>query len=313
MDFQPTLKGVFVMPVCRFNVLSSRLSADTMARLFVLTFGALSILAAGAGLSGCASHKPVEAAVAAPVTKPLPASLEEAVNSDRRSDKNRPRDQYRHPLETLQFFEIKPDQTVIEISPATGWYTEILAPYLAGYGHYVAAVRNKDLSDEGNADLKAWLGANADIASRVTMVEFNAESGWNLGAPNSADRVLTFRNVHNWMKHKNEAAIFKAFFTVLKPGGILGVVEHRAGKKQKETRGEKGYMQEKAVIAMAKKAGFKLVRSSEINANPKDTKNYPEGVWTLPPTLKLGDKDREKYLAIGESDRMTLKFVKPLQ
>jgi predicted methyltransferase len=113
------------------------------------------------------------------------------------------------------------------------------------------------------------------------------------------------------MKNKNEKTIFKAFFDVLKPGGILGVVEHRAGKKQKETRGETGYVSEKAVIAMAKQAGFKLVAQSEINANPKDTKDHPEGVWTLPPTLKLGDKDREKYLAIGESDRMTLKFMKP--
>lgn len=259
-------------------------------------------------MTAACSSQPAATPVSA--AKSLPHTLSESVNGDRRTDKNKARDQYRHPQETLEFFDIQPDQTVVEIWPATGWYTEILAPYLAEKGHYIAAVKNTDMNDFGNADLKKWTEANADVALHMTFVELSPEHS-QLAEPNSVDRIVTFRNVHNWMKNKNEKKFFKAFFDALKPGGILGVVEHRASKKQKEKNGEKGYMSEKAVIAMAKKAGFKLVEKSDINANPKDTKNYPDGVWDLPPTLKQKDKNRDKYLTIGESDRMTLKFVKP--
>jgi len=261
----------------------------------------------------CASHKPAEPPPPpAPIAKPLPKTLDEAVNSDFRTEKNKARDTYRHPLATLQFFEVQPDQTVIEISPAGGWYTEILAPLLATKGQYVGTVKKADLSDKMNADLKAWVDKNPEASSKAKFVEFGGDN-WKLGDDGSADRVLTFRNVHNWMIAKKEKDYFKAFYAVLKPGGILGVVEHRAGKKTKSKNGDKGYVQEKYIIDLAKKAGFKLMAKSEINANPKDTKDYPEGVWTLPPTLRLGDKDRDKYLAIGESDRMTLKFIKPVK
>jgi predicted methyltransferase len=260
---------------------------------------------------GCAAKKPVEPAPApVQVMKPLPTTLEDAVNGERRSDGNKARDQYRHPLETLTFFEIKPNQIVIEISPSGGWYTEILAPFLAENGKYIGTVGKADLSEKYNASLKTWTERYPEVASHISFVEFGSDK-LSLGEPNSADRVLTFRNVHNWMKKKDDKKFFKAFFTVLKPGGILGVEEHRAGKKTKGAPGEKGYVSEKYVINLAKQAGFKLVEKSEINANPKDTADYADGVWTLPPTLTLGDKDREKYVAIGESDRMTLKFVKP--
>lgn len=262
-------------------------------------------LAAVLAVAACSS-KPEATPVPA---KTFPKTLGEAIGSDRRTDNNRVRDQYRHPLQTLEFFDIKPDQTVIEVWPASGWYTEILSPFLAENGHYIAAVRKTDMTDEGNADLKKWTAANSDVASKIKYVEFSAE---HLELePNSADRIVTFRNVHNWMKGNNEKKFFKAFFKALKPGGILGVVEHRAGKNPKETHGEKGYVSEKAVIAMAKSAGFQLVEKSEINANPLDTKNYPDGVWDLPPTFKQKEVNRDRYLAIGESDRMTLKFVKP--
>ncbi len=245
-----------------------------------------------------------------PAVKTLPTSLEEAVGSDRRTAKNKERDVYRHPQQTLEFFDIQPNQTVIEISPATGWYTEILAPFLATQGHYIGALRKADLNDSSNGALKAWGDQNADVMQKASFVEFNADH-LSLGEDSSADRVVTFRNVHNWMQNKTEKQVFKSFFAVLKPGGILGIVEHRAAQTQKEKRGENGYVSEKTMIDLAKAAGFKLLARSEINANPKDTKNYPDGVWDLPPTLRLKDKDREKYLAIGESDRMTLSFVKP--
>lgn len=273
--------------------------------LFISTF---------ALLSACATTPKADVTAtpsAAASLSPLPKTLEEAVQSPRRTEKNKARDVYRHPQATLEFFDIQPQHAVVEITPGGGWYTEILAPYLAEKGTYVAAMRSTDMTDPSNADMQAWLQKNPDVAAKMNVVEFKPGAGMKLGEPNAADRVLTFRNVHNWMKNKNEAAIFKAFFNVLKPGGILGVVEHRASKNTKRKNGESGYVTEEAIIAMAKKAGFKLVAKSEINANPKDTKDYPEGVWTLPPTLKLGEKDKEKYLAIGESDRMTLKFVKP--
>lgn len=257
--------------------------------------------------ASCASSKKVEA----PAPAPLPQSVAEAVANPLRAEKNRERDVYRHPQQTLEFFEVRPDQTVVEIYPGRGWYAEILAPMLVTQGKYVAAMGNGDINFPQNADLRAWTQAHPEVGARMNFVELSAPDHLKLGEDNSADRVLTFRNVHNWMKAKNEAKFFKAFYNVLKPGGILGVVEHRAAAGKKNNPIKSGYVSEKAVIAMAKAAGFKLVEKSEINANPKDTKNHPEGVWTLPPTLKLGDKDREKYMAIGESDRMTLKFVKP--
>lgn len=243
-----------------------------------------------------------------PVT-PMPSTLQEAVNSSFRTEAHKSRDAARHPVETLEFFGIQPTMTVVEISPSGGWYAEILAPYLHEKGRYIAAATPVSVYAGGQKFLD-WLEAYPQIKSKVTVNDF--VPGKNpVAEDNSADMVVTFRNVHNWTKSGAEKAAFESFFKALKPGGILGVVEHRANKNQKDTKGKSGYMTEKSVIQLAEGAGFKLVAKSEINANPKDTKNYPKGVWTLPPNFAEGEKDRSKYEMIGESDRMTLKFVKP--
>ena len=263
-------------------------------------------------IAGCSSSEKKETVAAPVVSKALPTSVAEAVNSGFRDSKAR--DQFRHPLETLEFFGITPDMTVVEIWPSSGWYTQILAPYLATKGHYIAATNNSSNAEVagGNAKMAEWMKENSEVASHITFSEFNPPDKVEIAPAESADLVLTFRNVHNWMGKHAEKAAFASFFKALKPGGILGVVEHRAdAKSKKDSDGHNGYVTQDAVIAMAKKAGFKLVAKSEINANSKDTKDYEKGVWTLPPTYRLGDKDHAKYEAIGESDRMTLKFMKP--
>ncbi|MGH8029833.1 MAG: class I SAM-dependent methyltransferase [Arenimonas sp.] len=230
------------------------------------------------------------------------------------------RDRYRHPAQTLAFFGVTPDMTVLEVWPGGGWYTELLGPYLQARGQYVAIAndpaaattdRNRDSWTEQNARLQAKVGARADVygAPRIALIDPKSPV---LGDPGSADAVLTFRNAHNWVMAGTEADMFEAFYEVLKPGGVLGVVDHRAraGAAEAEMK-TSGYLPEQAVIAMAIRAGFVLEARSEINANPNDTADYPEGVWTLPPRLTLGDVDRDRYLAIGESDRMTLRFRKP--
>lgn len=230
-----------------------------------------------------------------------------------RSEANRARDAYRHPKATLQFFGIRPDQTVIEITPGGGWYSEILAPLLQDNGHYIAAVE-KPVDGEAKHDgdaLHAKFASDAPHYGKAQFVEFNPKAPV-LGAAGSADLVLTFRNVHNWVMADTAPAMFRAFFAVLRPGGVLGVVDHRAKDDASlETVKESGYLPTRYVVKLATDAGFTLDESSEINANPKDTKDYPKGVWTLPPTLALGQQDRAKYLSIGESDRMTLRFIKP--
>lgn len=260
---------------------------------------------------GC-SNKEVK-----PEAKPilvLPTTLQEAINSPFRDLENTKRDQYRHPLETLSFFGITPEMTVVEISPGGGWYMEILAPYLANKGQYIGAgfPRTTDVAfqKELNAKIDAWLAKFPEAGAKAKIVAFSPPA--EIVPAGTADMVLTFRNIHNWMPKEKEA--FKAFFKALKPGGILGVVEHRADPKSKfDPKAQSGYVREKDVIKVAQSVGFKFQEKSEINANPKDSKKHPEGVWTLPPTLRLKDVDREKYLAIGESDRMTLRFVKPMK
>jgi len=246
---------------------------------------------------------------------PAATSIDTVLAGDWRSEKNRARDVYRHPKQTLEFFGVKSNQTVIELVPGGGWYAEILAPLLKDNGHYVAAIfKPKDAAGEDARDKK---GIGAKIASDPThfggakVVEFDGKAPV-FGAPGSADVVLTFRNVHNWTDDGNADAMFKGMFAVLKKGGTLGIVDHRAkpGTTLAANK-DSGYLPVDAVVKLATDAGFKLAAQSEINANPKDTKDYPKGVWTLPPSLALKDQDREKYLAIGESDRMTLKFVKP--
>jgi predicted methyltransferase len=253
---------------------------------------------------------------------PIVAQVTSLQGGNWREAANVARDKYRHPAQTLDFFGVKPDMTVIEIWPSGGWYTELLAPYLRANGHYVAVLNDPqfattDKNRTGWADteakLRAKVAARADVYGTPTFVLIDPAKP-SFGAPESVDAVLTFRNVHNWVMAGTEGDMFEAFFEVLKPGGVLGVVDHRAraGAPAAEMK-TSGYLPEEAVIAMAIRAGFRLDARSEINANPLDTADWPDGVWTLPPRLTLGDKDREKYLAIGESDRMTLRFVKPAE
>jgi len=242
------------------------------------------------------------------------AKLDPILAGSWRSDANKARDQYRHPKQTLAFFGVKPSDTLIEITPGGGWYAEILAPLMKGSGTYIAAV-GKPRNPEGEAardksGLYKKFADDAEHFGEAKIVEFDGQAP-NFGPAGSADVVLTFRNVHNWVEGNNAPQMFKAFFDVLRPGGVLGVVDHRAAAGADiEKVKDSGYLPTEYVIKLATDAGFKLKSQSEINANPKDTKDYEKGVWTLPPTYQLGDKDKEKYAAIGESDRMTLKFVK---
>jgi predicted methyltransferase len=240
--------------------------------------------------------------------------LDDALAGSWRTPSFRARDVYRHPKATLQFFGIRPDQTVIEITPGGGWYSEILAPLLHDNGHYIAAVEKADAGEakHDHDALHTKFAADSAHYGKAQFVEFDPKAPV-FGAPNSADLVLTFRNVHNWVMADTAPAMFKAFFTVLRPGGVLGVEDHRASDGAAlDLVKASGYLPTSYVEKLATDAGFRLDESSEINANPKDTKNYPKGVWTLPPTLALGEQDKAKYQAIGESDRMTLRFVKPV-
>ena len=241
----------------------------------------------------------------AQASDPLKAALAGSI----RSDKNRARDQYRHPAETLNFFGLKPGMTVVEIWSGGGWYSEVLAPYAAATGgRYVAAER-------GDAkDARAFFANNPELAAVSSVAAFPYAGEGEKVADGSADLVLTFRNVHNWAGAKTPYAdeAFRQMYAMLKPGGTLGVVDHRMDAANSgEFEGKNGYMKEATVKKLAEDAGFKFVAASEVNANPRDTKDYDRGVWTLPPTLRLGETDKAKYLAIGESDRMTMKFVKP--
>jgi predicted methyltransferase len=242
------------------------------------------------------------------------ATLDGVLAGDWRSDKNKARDQYRHPKQTLEFFDVKSTQTVVELVPGGGWYAEILAPYLKNQGHYVAAIfKPKESAGEDARDrygLRKKFAADPAHYGAAQVLEFDGKAPV-FGAPASADVVLTFRNVHNWTDDGNAEGMFKAMYAVLKKGGTLGVVDHRAkpGTTLAANK-ESGYLPTEVVIKLATDVGFKLVAQSEINANSKDTKDYPKGVWTLPPTFAMKDVDHDKYAAIGESDRMTLKFVK---
>ena len=235
--------------------------------------------------------------------------LKGAIASEDRTPKNVVRDVYRHPYETLDFFGIKQDMTVIELSPGGGWYTEILANYIHYPGTLIAAHFNPDAGGyykRGRANFEKKMNSSP-MYGRVEIVNIDS----TLAEPNSVDAVLTFRNLHNWLGPLLDT-IFSNSYKALKPGGIFGVVEHRADEGTTlETMKKSGYVTEKHAIEMAKKHGFELVSKSEVNSNPKDIKNYPKGVWTLPPNLRMKDVDRQKYLEIGESDRMTLLFRKP--
>jgi len=241
------------------------------------------------------------------------SSLELAIEGEHRSAKNKARDQYRHPKETLEFFGFKPNMTVVEITPGGGWYTEILAPALKADGKLYGATYPDTGEDNYYSKSRKRLNkmlASKEIYSKVELTDFTPRVKSELAPAGSADIVLTFRNLHNWGAD-GVAQVFKDAHRALKKGGVLGVVEHRMPASfDFEANKRSGYVPQAMVIKAAEAAGFTFEASSEINANAKDTAKHPKGVWTLPPGLALKDKDKAKYLAIGESDRMTLKFVK---
>ena len=234
---------------------------------------------------------------------------------DQRSEANRARDVYRHPKETLLFFGIRPEMTVLEVWPAPGWYTEIIAPLLRDKGKYYAANPPANPASEYNtkqrAAFEAKLAARPDLYSKVNVVTLPAD-GSDVVPAGTLDMAVTFRNVHNFMNDGDASQTFATLYRALKPGGLLGVVEHRGNPAvAQDPKAKSGYVNEDFAIKLIEAQGFKLVGTSQVNDNPKDTKDYEQGVWTLPPTYTLGDKDRAKYAAIGESDRFTLLFSKP--
>ena len=243
--------------------------------------------------------------------------LAEIANGTQRTAEQKARNVYRHPVETLTFFGIQDNMTVVELWPFGGWYTSILAPFLRDHGKLYAAAIDPATTDKRelgyNVQLKAMFDANPAVYDKVVTTAL-APGKHEIAPPGSADMVLTFRNIHNWQWAGIGKQVFAEAYRALKPGGILGVVEHRAnpGMPPPEKPGL-AYVGEDYAIALIESAGFKLLGRSEINANPKDTKNYPRGVWTLPPNYAMGDEDRAKYTAIGESDRFTLKFMKPVE
>ena len=240
-----------------------------------------------------------------------------AVAEDHRSKENRLRDQYRNPQATLEFFEVKPNHSVVEIWPGGGWYTEILAPHLKNSGHLYAAHFPSDSKvsffRNSRKAFEEKIKNNSDLYDGVTITNFEPPYKVKIAPANLVDRVLTFRNVHNWMRNDSEQVAFDAFFKALKPGGILGVVEHRAPDHYNlQQMVDSGYVGSWYVIKLAQKAGFILLGQSAVNANERDHKTHKNGVWTLPPTLRTkGDKNIQRSKDIGESDRMTLKFLKP--
>ncbi len=273
----------------------------------------LALLAACLLLIACATQsRPRLPQTDASTTKAIDAALA----GPQRSEANRARDVYRHPKQTLSFFGLREDMTVVEIWPgAGGWYTEVLAPILRDHGKYYAAQVAPDASNPNVATTRDTyqkkIDSSPDVYGKVNVTALGPDTT-DVAPPGSADLVLTFRNIHNWMGRDWAPKAFQAMYTALKPGGVLGVVEHRGNPAvPQDPKAKSGYVNEDVAIKLIESVGFKLVDRSEINANPKDTKDYEKGVWTLPPVYREGDKDRAKYAAIGESDRMTLKFVKP--
>ena len=282
-----------------------------------------------------AETAPAPVAEAAPAAEPVTtapeapamdaafaARLDEILAGDHRSAENKARDAWRHPKETLSFFGLAPGMTVLEMNPGGGWYTEILAPALNGNGALITAVvdpaktssdRAREYNETANAELRAMLGAKMEQFGPVQVAEYDPAAPV-LGLPGSVDMVVTFRNIHGWVRGGTAEGMFRGFYDVLKPGGVLGIEQHRApaGVDVAEWA-PKGYVPQEAVIAMATAAGFVLEAESEINANPADTKDHPGGVWSLPPNLSGHETDeaKAKFAAIGESDRMTLRFRKP--
>lgn len=290
---------------------------------------------------GCAKNTPDTATPAQPVGEATPAAAAEVtpaadpweaiLGGGHRSDDNKARDQFRHPVETLAFFGVEPTHTVVELSPGGGWYTEILAPYLKDQGTLIVTAKDPAGPADyyGTRQALAWqerqkteaevFGAAKTVVEPQEVVfgedgkiEKLIPKPFDLAPEGTVDVVLTFRSSHGWYRRDAIGSVYGAAYKALKPGGVFGVVQHRAAEGGDPTKtAEQGYLPEETVISAAKAAGFELAERSEINANAKDTKDYEGGVWTLPPSLSKKEVDRDKYVAIGESDRMTLKFVKP--
>ena len=305
------------------------------------TFAA-ALAVATLGMAGCASRPqptpatPATPAAPAPVaaTTPAPsratpgtlpssdprslAAIDAALAGPHRSNASRARDAHRHPRETLEFFGVRDTQTVLEVWPGSGgWYTEILAPLLREHGHYLAAgydpANESKFAQDTNRAFRTKLDATPALYDRVEVVALQFPGALAPVPAESVDLVVTFRNLHNWLARDGAApAMLSAMYAALKPGGVLGIVDHRADPAAPaDARAKLGYVNEQYAIDLIEKAGFEFIGSSEVNANPKDTRDWEQGVWTLPPTFRLGDKDRERYAAIGESDRFTLRFRKP--
>ena len=273
------------------------------------THATLLALGLALAVAGCASTT-TDTTQSAPKAD---AALDAAIAGSWRDAGNAARDRYRHPRETLAFFGVAPNQTVIEVTPGAGWYTEILAPYLSAGGHYIGAAPAAAADSAGgkrNTALRNRLAAEPTFAGG-SLLEVDSKTPV-FGSDNGADAILTFRNVHNWVAAGTTDAYFQAFFKALKPGGVLGVVDHRAKPgTDLESMKKSGYLTEALVIEHATRAGFVLEARSEVNANPKDDTVHPNGVWTLPPVNRHDAADDAMYKAIGESDRMTLRFRKP--
>ncbi|WP_019675447.1 class I SAM-dependent methyltransferase [Arsukibacterium perlucidum] len=258
-------------------------------------------------------------------TEPDPRQLiTEFALSNERSAEHIARNQYRNPADTLHFFGIMPDMSVLEVWPGRGWYTEILAPYLKERGHLTIAQFKHDDGSLKDERAKFWARLSAGLSARileqqayfgqVNQIELDPPYFEPALATAQFDMVLSFRNAHIWDESGHLSATLQTLYDLLKPGGVLGLVEHRAAPLSDTTSvAVEGYLDEAYVIAAAEQVGFQLVARSEINANLLDSKDHPKGVYTLPPTLALGNYNREQYLAIGESDRMTLKFIKPAE
>ena len=255
-------------------------------------------------------------AIAAPAVAHDHDALAKAVAGSHRAEANVARDGARHPVETLRFLGFDQNLVIVEVSPGGGWYTEILAPAVRDHGKLIAAHFPADAESaymqRVRGEFLAKLAAAPEVYDQVEVLGYKAGSDNALGAPDSADLVLTFRNMHSLMNQGNFAAFLDDAFAVLRSGGKLGIVQHRApAGADPEAGRETGYLPQGWLVEQVEAAGFKLEATSEVNANPKDTADHPGGVWALPPSLRHGEEDREKYLDIGESDRMTLRFVKP--
>jgi predicted methyltransferase len=292
----------------------------SMISLIAIAAATASVFALAPAQAARKKTAPVANMVASALTPATATLLDAALAGDQRSDVEKARDVYRHPKEALAFYGFDARQTVIEVSPGAGWWTDVLAPVLRDNGKLIVAM-NADINGGGRGGLGTTLtrfAAAPKAFSKVEIVHYAAAKANKFAADSSADMVLVFRYMHHLINNDVAAQSFKLYFDALKPGGVLAIEQHRWPESRPTPVDAKtgkrsliGYVKESDIVALATAAGFKLAGKSELNANPKDTQDHPNGVWSLPPTLEGGDVDKAKYLAIGESDRMTLKFVKP--